>query len=87
MRLMANCSIGRDIGYSYGAVPYANTGAGRPARQLDKLSFVLWQGVHKDISANINLITTVVDWRLFSVILPFLLTDYARRLIHDYLKT
>lgn len=44
MCLVANCSMGRNIGYSYGAVPYANTGAGRPARHLDKVLAVLWQG-------------------------------------------
>ncbi|SPL65018.1 hypothetical protein OHAE_885 [Ochrobactrum soli] len=36
-------SIGRNIGCSYGAVPYANSGAGRPARQIDSVSLVLWQ--------------------------------------------
>lgn len=42
--LMVIGSIGRNIGYSYGAVPYANTGVGRPARQIDSVSLVLWQG-------------------------------------------
>lgn len=43
MCLMLFGSIGRNIGCSYGAVPYANSGAGRPARQIDSVSLVLWQ--------------------------------------------